>query len=131
MKPAKVEFHTDHMVVKLEGIRRAEAMRSAVVVPYSTIGNADVAPPDWPGLVDNYRVGAFLPGVLARGTFVGWNGKRRFFDIDRGTKQALRIHLEGHAEFDEVEVDLENAGNALDELSRHKAIAPRLPPIYE
>ena len=131
MKPATLEFHHDHLALKLEGVHAAEAMRRAIVVPYSTIGNAEVQEPEWPGLVDHYQVGSFLPGVLARGTFVEWSGRRRFLDIGRDTKRALTIKLSGHPEFDEVTVDLPDPGAALDQVARHKTIAPAIPPVME
>lgn len=131
MKPAHIEFHEDHLSLKLEGVHAAEAMRRAVIVPYSTIENAEVRAPEWPGFVDHYTVGAFLPGVVARGTFVEWNGRRRFLDIDRKTQQALTLKLQDHADFDEVTVDLPDAGLALDAVSKHRTIAPSLPPVFE
>lgn len=131
MKPAAVEFHSDHLVVQMEGIHAVETMRRAVVIPYSTIGNAAVREPKWPGLVDNYRMGSFVPGVVARGTFVEWNGRRRFLDIGRDTKAAFTLELEGHPEFNEVAVDLPDPGEALNELSKHKTISPPIPLVYE
>lgn len=131
MKPPRVEFRNDHLILKLEGVRSVEAARRAIVIPYSTIENAEVKTPHWPGVMDGWKYGAHLPGLVARGTFVAWSGRRRFLDIDRKTKQALTLRLEGHAEFDEVEVDVPDAGEALGEIAKHRQIAPGLPPVYE
>lgn len=129
MSSPRIEFHEDHLAIRLEGMQRVEAMRRAVVVPYGTIENAQVAPPSWPGIT-TVRVGTHVPQLVACGSFHE-NAQWRFLDIRRETHEALTLYLKDHAEFDELTLDVPDAGRVLDEISRHAHVAPTIPPVLE
>lgn len=131
MSPPRVEIHTDHLLIKLEGVDRVAAMKGSLVVPYSTIASAAVASPEWPAVVTPWRLGTHLPGVVAKGTFREWNGRRRFLDIDRGTKHALKLQLHGHPDYDEVELDVADAPQVVAAVAKHRPESMTPPPVYE
>lgn len=131
MNHARVEVHDDHLLVKLEGLHGVGAFRRSLVVPYSTISSASIESPHWPGLVDNVRVGTFVPRVLALGAVRTWQGERRLYDIDRSTTQALTLRLEGHPEFDRVELDVQDAARVVEAVAHHRPEHVRGPPARE
>jgi hypothetical protein len=131
MKTSRVEIHDDHLLIKFDGITGVAAMKRALVVPYSTIASAGVEKPQWPGVLD-VRAGTHLPGRLAVGTFKGWtSGERRLLDLHRGTTQALKLKLDGHPEYDEVELDVPSAGDVVQAVARHRPGSMRSPPPKE
>ena len=131
MKTSRVEIHDDHLLIKFEGMTGVAAMKRVLVVPYSTIASAGVEKPHWPGVLD-VRTGTHLPGRLALGSFKGWtSGERRLLDLHRGTTQALKLKLDGHPEYDEVELDVPSAGEVVQAVAQHRPRAMRSPPARE
>ncbi|MFA5861034.1 MAG: hypothetical protein WDA16_05005 [Candidatus Thermoplasmatota archaeon] len=131
MTHAHIEAHEDHLVIQLDRMNSVGALRRNLVVPYSTIVDAAVGDPKWPTLLGQRRVTTFVPGVRALGAFTEWSGRRRFLDIGRDTRSALKLRLDGHPEFDEVEVDATDAESAVAEIGRHRADALQRPPVLE
>lgn len=132
MKPPRVELQKDHLVVRLEGLAAVSSLRRTVLVPYSTIENAEVGEPRWPRAREQARwLGTLVPGRLAQGSFVQRGGQRRFVDLERDASQALTIRLSGHPEYDEITLALPDAGEVLQEISKHAAVAPAIPPTFE
>jgi hypothetical protein len=78
------------------------------------------------------RAGVNVPGRLAIGSFRGWSsGERRLLDLHRGTTQALKLTLDGHPEYDEVELDVPSAGEIVQAVARRRPPAARSPPARE
>jgi len=92
-------------------------MRRALVVPYSTIAfGGRSKSPNGPGVARLCGRERNLPGRLALGTFkAGWTSGRAgpFLDLHRGTTQPLKLKLDGHPEYDEVELDVPSAGEVV------------------
>lgn len=110
--PVRIEPHDDHVVVRMHGPSVVSSLRRAIVIPYSDIVHIDVAPPRWPPVIVP-RIGTHLPGVIASGTFYGWNGQRRFLHFDRKAEEVLVFRLVEHPDFHEVSVAVSDATAAL------------------
>lgn len=131
MNSSRVEIHDDHLLIRFDGTAGVAAMRRSLVVPYSTIASAAVEQPHWPGVLD-VRAGVNVPGRLAIGSFREWSsGERRLLDIHRGTTQALKLKLDGHPEYDEVELDVPSAGEVVQAVAKRRPPATRTPPARE
>lgn len=115
-----IQLAQDHLTVQFEGLGAAAHMRRSIVIPFSTMTRVDVGAPEWPPLVRAWRVGTHLPGITARGTFVGWQGRRTFYSIDRRTKEALTMHLREHPDFDEVTLDVPDPRGTLQRIEEHR-----------
>jgi len=132
MNHANVEPHEDHLVIRLDALHSVAALRRQIIVPYSTIAEARVGDPEWPAFFTNLRNGTHVPGLIALGSFRGIvTGERAFVDLARDTKRALTLKLDGHPEYDRVEVDARGTEEALHELGRHRANVGVRPPVYE
>lgn len=131
MNASRVEIRDDHLLIRFDGPAGVAAMRRSLVVPYSTIASAGVEKPHWPGVLD-VRAGVNVPHRLAIGSFKGWtSGERRLLDLHRGTTQALKLKLDGHPEYDEVELDVPSAGEVVHAVARHRPASMRSPPPKE
>lgn len=97
-----IEFTQDHILVSLDRWTKLATVSGSFVVPYSTIRDASVIQPRIPGVTEQWLHGLHVPGVVAKGRFLGWKGERRFLWIERNTTRALVLHLIGHPNYDEV-----------------------------
>lgn len=131
MNTSRVEIHDDHLLIRFDGTAGVAAMKRSLVVPYSTIASAALAQPHWPGVLD-VRAGVNVPRRLAMGTFKGWtSGERRLLDLHRGTTQALTLKLDGHPQYDEIELDVPSAGEVVHAVAQHRPASMRSPPARE
>lgn len=115
-----VEMREDHVLVRIEGVPRLTTLRGSFSIPYSTIRKVDVEPPRWPGVLDHWRVGVHWPHGIARGTFTSWKGHRRFLWFDKKADRVLTIALEGHPDFDEVSIEMDDPEPVREEIERRK-----------
>lgn len=102
LKDPHVEFTQDHILVSLDRWTKLATISGSFAVPYSTVRDASVAQPRIPGVTDQWLHGLHVPGVVAKGRFLGWKGERRFLWIERNTTRALVLKLVGHPSYDEV-----------------------------
>jgi hypothetical protein len=126
---ARVDVREDHLLIELQGIDQVAALRRTLVVPFSTIEGVACEAPEWPKL-GSVRVGTHVPGRIAAGAF-RQDGGRQFIDIGRDTRQALRLTLRGHPEFDAVEIATDEPERIVGEVARHRPESVQRPPVYE
>lgn len=126
---ARIDVREDHLLIELQGVDQVAALRRTLLVPFSTIEGAACEAPAWPRL-GSVRVGTHVPGRIAAGTF-RQHGHREFIDIARDTKQALRLSLRNHPEFDAVEIGTSEPERILGEVARRQPQAVSVPPAYE
>lgn len=98
----RIEFTQDHILVSLDRWTKLATVSGSFTIPYSTVRDARVEAPRIPGLAEQWLHGVHLPGVVAKGRFLGWKGERRFLWIDRAMTRALVLTLTGHPNYDEV-----------------------------
>lgn len=98
----RVEFTQDHILVELDRMTKLVTVAGTFTVPYSTIQQAEVGEPKIPGIMDQWLHGLHMPGVVAKGRFLGWRGERRFLWIERNSTRALKLRLVGHPQYDEI-----------------------------
>lgn len=97
-----IEFTEDHILVTLDRWTKLATLSGSFTIPYSTIRDATVEVPKIPGVTEQWFHGLHVPGVIAKGRFLGWKGERRFLWADRTTTRALRLKLTAHPNYDEV-----------------------------
>src|SRR5258708_520599 len=131
MNAPRVEAKEDHLLIRFEGLHAVGALRSSVVIPYSTIREASAERPSWPAFTTIRSLGFHVPGQMAVGTFRAPGGKRRFVDLEKGAQKALKLELSGHPEFDEVEIEAEMPEQVVTEIAKHRPIEVKRPPVYE
>lgn len=109
MREPTVEFTQDHILVTLDRTTKLVTLAGSFTIPYSTIQQWSVGAPRIPGISDQWLHGLHMPGVVAKGRFLGWRGERRFLWLDRTTTRALVLHLVGHPQYDDVVLGSEHA----------------------
>lgn len=102
MQAPRVEFTQDHILVELDRITKLITVAGTFTIPYSTIQQSEVGEPRIPGITEQWLHGMHMPGVVAKGRFLGWRGERRFLWIERTSTRALKLKLVGHPQYDEV-----------------------------
>lgn len=102
----RVALHDDHLSVELDPLARLVGMSAGFVVPFSTIRDMRATMPDVPGLGEHWFTSLYIPGFVARGRFISWSGRRRFFWLDSRSRAVLHLRLEGHPDYDEVVLDV-------------------------
>lgn len=89
-----VTFGKDHLRLDLPPAGGILAVRRSLIVPYSTIRDVRTGEPEWPGPFHLQRIGTFVPGHAALGSF--WiDGERRFYFFLKGDR-ALILDLDEH-----------------------------------
>ncbi|HUR68779.1 MAG TPA: hypothetical protein VM370_05990 [Candidatus Thermoplasmatota archaeon] len=111
-----VEFTQDHILVSLDRWTKLATVSGSFAIPYSTVRDAAVELPRIPGLTEQWFHGLHVPGVVAKGRFLGWKGERRFLWIERNTTRALHLKLIGHPNYDEVVLGTSDADAMLKRL---------------
>ncbi|HET6403382.1 MAG TPA: hypothetical protein VFH78_01940 [Candidatus Thermoplasmatota archaeon] len=112
----QIEFTQDHILVRLDRWTKLATLSGSFTVPYSTVRDAEVVAPKIPGVTEQWFHGLHVPGVVAKGRFLGWKGERRFLWIERGTTRALRLRLIAHPNYDEVVLGSQDADAILKKL---------------
>jgi len=112
----QIEFTQDHILVRLDRWTKLATLSGSFTVPYSTVRDAEVVAPKIPGVTEQWFHGLHVPGVVAKGRFLGWKGERRFLWIERGTTRALRLRLIAHPNYDEVVLGSQDADAMLKKL---------------
>lgn len=102
MREPSIQFTQDHIRVEMDRWTKLATVAGSFTIPYSTVQQASVEAPRIPGIADTWLHGLHLPGVVAKGRFLGWNGERRFLWIERASTRALTLKLVGHPQYDEV-----------------------------
>ena len=89
---ATISVDRDVIRVKLHGWERVWALRGGVTIPLARVRSVEIAPPDLrpKGL---RAPGAYLPGVIAAGTW-RWRGVKEFWSV-RNKQKALALNLSG------------------------------------
>lgn len=98
----QIEFTQDHILVSLDRWTKMATLSGSFTIPYSTIRDARVEAPKIPGVTEQWFHGLHIPGVVAKGRFLGWKGERRFLWVERNTTRALVMKLIAHPNYDEV-----------------------------
>lgn len=98
----QIEFTADHILVTLDRWTKMATLSGSFTIPYSTIRDARVEAPKIPGVTEQWFHGLHIPGVIAKGRFLGWKGERRFLWVERHTTRALVLKLMAHPNYDEV-----------------------------
>lgn len=98
----RVEFTQDHILVTLDRWTKMATLSGSFTIPYSTIRDARVEAPKIPGVTEQWLHGPHIPGVVAKGRFLGWKGERKFLWVERNTTRALVLKLTAHPNYDEV-----------------------------
>lgn len=98
----RIEFNQDHILVTLDRWTKLATLSGSFTIPYSTVREAEVVPPKIPGVTEQWFHGLHVPGVVAKGRFLGWKGERRFLWVERSTTRALRLTLLAHPNYNEV-----------------------------
>lgn len=111
-----VEFTQDHILVSLDRLTKLATVSGSFTIPYSTIRDARIEAPRIPGLTEQWLHGLHIPGVVAKGRFLGWKGERRFFWVDRAMTRALVLKLTAHPNYDEVVLGSQDADAMLKRL---------------
>lgn len=112
----RIEFTQDHVLVTLDRWTKLATLSGSFTIPYSTVRDAAVEAPKIPGVTEQWFHGLHVPGVVAKGRFLGWKGERRFLWIERTTTRALRITLAAHPNYDEVVLGSQDADAMLKKL---------------
>lgn len=112
----QIEFTQDHVRVGLDRWTKLVTVSGSFTIPYSTVRDARIEAPRIPGLTEQWLHGVHVPGVVAKGRFLGWKGERRFLWIDRTTTRALVLTLTGHPNYDEVVLGSQDADAMLKRL---------------
>lgn len=112
----QLEFTQDHILVTLDRWTKLATLSGSFTIPYSTIRDATVEAPKIPGVTEQWFHGLHVPGVVAKGRFLGWKGERRFLWIERTTTRALRLKLSAHPNYDEVVLGTQDADALLKRL---------------
>ena len=117
-----VTLHEDHLHVKLDRMASIAALSGDLVVPYSQVAAVDVVAPEWPPAFPLWRVGTYLPRLVAKGRFrASWRGPQRFLWLDRTTSRVLRLQLQGHPSYAEVALDVPDAERLRDAIEARRA----------
>ena len=112
----QIEFTADHVRVTLDRWTKLATLSGSFTIPYSTVRDAVVEAPRIPGVTEQWFHGLHVPGVVAKGRFLGWKGERRFLWIERHTTRALRLTLTAHPNYDEVVLGSQDADAMLKKL---------------
>ena len=112
----QIEFTQDHILVSLDKWTKLATVSGSFAIPYSTVRDASVIAPTIPGIADQWLHGLHMPGVVAKGRFLGWKGERRFLWVERTTTRALQLKLIGHPNYDEVVLGSQDADAMLKRL---------------
>lgn len=102
----RVQVHPDHLAFTFPTLGPVTGFAEAFVVPFSTVERARATVVELPGFGEHWLGGIHIPGFIARGRFLSWGGRRRFWWADRRSRAMLRLELRGHTEYDEVFVDV-------------------------
>lgn len=115
-KPA-VEVLNDHLKISFHGVDVAIGLVRSIVVPFSTIASADVAPPTWPKLTEAFGAGLRAPPLVLKGSIGKMLGPwDRFYWQDRRTDRVLRLRLVGHPRYQEINLDVEDPDALLERI---------------
>lgn len=131
MTAPRIDTKEDHLLIQLEGLQAVGALRKSVVIPYSTIRDAEARAPAWPAFTTIRSLGVHIPGQMAVGTFRAAGGKRRFVDLERSARRSLHLDLSGHPEFDEIEIEADMPEQVVNEIAKHRPIDVKIPPVFE
>lgn len=112
----QIEFTADHVLVTLDRWTKLATLSGSFTIPYSTVRDAAVVTPKIPGVTEQWLHGLHVPGVVAKGRFLGWKGERRFLWVERNTTRALRLTLAAHPNYDEVVLGSQDADAMLKKL---------------
>jgi hypothetical protein len=118
---ADLAFGAEALTIQLRGWAALAAARRRVRVPYASITEVSVGPPEWPPFAVAWRVGTHFGRVIAAGTF-RYGGKKRFLLLTKRTQRALILRLANQG-FDEVCVDVAEPERALADLRLHAPLA--------
>lgn len=88
-----VTLEPDHVRIRLPTAGAALALRRELLFPYSIVGAAEAAEPEWPPVLTPWRLGTHLPAFVCAGSF--WKKRRRHFCYFARGDRVLKLTLAG------------------------------------